>query len=256
MFTIGDILVFMMVLARVLGMFMIAPVFSHKTIPAIAKVTLAAAFGFMAMPLVGDLDTQPISILELVVWTAKEIAVGLSIGIAIRMIFFVLDFAAHVLTMQIGLMPGPEFDPSSASSQGNPLGTIIYFFGLMMLLSGTEYDILRAFIMSFEVAPIGYFTPNSFAADTLVLKTADIFKIGVLMSAPVIAVNFLINLIFATLGKVVPKLNVFILSFSVRIFIGTSVLVVTIGLIAHYAMNYLHETPEMMLRFIFFRPEA
>ena len=245
-----------MVLIRVVGIFMIAPVFSHRSIPMIAKITLASAFAMMAFPMVDVQQSYPDSILVLLLWGGKEMAVGLSMGLAMRMVFFVLDFASHVITVEIGLMPGPEFDPSSAANAGNPLGSIIYFFGLMLLLLGSEYDILRAFMMSFEIAPLGFMHANSFAADFIILKSAEILKIGILMAAPLIAVNFLVNLVFATLGKVVPKLNVFILSFSVRIFIGTSVLTVSIGLIAHYVLNYLDETPEMMLRFILFRPEV
>jgi len=253
--TLEDVGLFMLVGMRVFGLFLAAPVFSHKSIPMVAKITLACAFTLMAMPMVEMGITLPDSLWVLVLWFGKELVVGAAMGIAIRMIFFVLDFAAHVITVEIGLQPGPEFDPSS-SSQGNPLGTIIYFLGLMILLSGSEYDMLLAFMRSFEVAPVGYFEANSFAADYIILKTVDIFKIGILIGAPFIAVNFLVNLIFAVLGKVVPKLNVFILSFSVRIFMGTTVLALTVGLIVHYAVGYISETPEMMLRFILFRPQA
>ncbi|MBD5778664.1 flagellar biosynthetic protein FliR [Pelagicoccus sp. NFK12] len=255
MMTIEDIAIFLLILTRVLGLFMAAPVFSHKSIPIVGKVTLAAAFAVMALPMV-DVDiAMPTEVWSLALWFAKELVVGALMGIGIRMIFFVLDFASHVITVEIGLQPGQAFDPD-ASSQGNPLGTIIYFLGLAILLSGSEYDILLAFMRSFEVAPLGFFGLNSFAGDYIILATADIFKIGILMGAPIIAVNFLVNLVFAVLGKVVPKLNVFILSFSARIFLGTTVLALTVGLIAHYAVNYISETPEMMLRFILFRPEA
>ncbi len=253
--TIDDIALFLLILTRVLGLFLAAPVFSHKSIPVIAKVTLASAFAIMALPMVDVEIVLPEEVWSLTLWFAKELVVGALMGIAIRMIFFVLDFASHVITVEIGLQPGQAFDPGS-SSQGNPLGTIIHFLGLAILLSGSEYDILLAFMRSFEIAPLGHFGLNSYAADYIILKTADIFKIGILMGAPIIAVNFLVNLVFAVLGKVVPKLNVFILSFSARIFLGTTVLALTVGLIAHYAVNYISETPEMMLRFILFRPEA
>ncbi|MBC2606019.1 flagellar biosynthetic protein FliR [Pelagicoccus albus] len=254
--TLEGITLFLLILVRVLGLFLAAPVFSHKSIPVIAKITLASGFAIMALPMVESGIAFPQSAWALALWMAKELAVGALMGIAIRMIFFVLDFAAHVITVEIGLQPGPEFDPSTASGQGNPLGTIIYFLGLMLLLSGSEYDVLLAFMKSFEIAPLGYFGINSYAADYIILKTVDIFKIGILMGAPIIAVNFLVNLVFAVLGKVVPKLNVFILSFSARIFLGTTVLALTVGLIAHYAVNYIAETPEMVLRFILFRPEV
>lgn len=255
MFTTEDILIWMLIQTRVAGLFLMAPVFSHKSIPRTAKVVLASTFAFVVFPFVDLGGVYPNSLIALGLWGAKELAVGLTMGVAIRMIFFILDFASHILTVEIGLRPGPAFDPANAGSHGNPIGTIVYFLGLMILLSGSEYDIFRAFIMSFDVAPLGFFTPNSFAADLFVIKTMDIFTIGILMGAPVLAINFLVNLTFATLGKVVPRLNVFILSFSVRIFLGLSVLAVSVTLIAHYAINYMHDTPEMMLRFIIFRPE-
>lgn len=256
MFAIEDIAFFILVLTRVLGLFMAAPVFSHKTIPVIAKISLASGFGLMAMPMMEVGMQLPTSVWALALWLMKEFAVGALMGIAIRMLFFILDFAAHVITVEIGLMPAPEFDPSQGSTGANPLGTVIYFLGLMMLLSGSEYDLLRSFMYSFEVAPVGYFGINTFAGDHIVLATVDIFKIGILMGAPIIAVNFLVNLLFAALGKIVPKLNVFILSLPVRIFLGTTAFVLTITLVAHYALNYLDTTPEKMLRFIIFRPEV
>lgn len=255
MYTVADMIVWMMILTRIVGIFLIAPVFSHQSIPVIAKVALAAAFATVAFPLVELEITYPNTLLALALWTAKELIVGLTIGLAMRMLFFVLDFASHVITTEIGLMPGPEFDPSSAGNQANPFGTIFYFLGLMLLLSGSEYSVLRAFMLSFQVAPLGFMELNQYAGEFIVDKTAGIFRIGILMGAPILAVNFLINLVFAALGKVVPKLNVFILSFSARIFIGTTVLVGTVTLIAQYANNYMHETPEMMLRFILFRPQ-
>lgn len=186
---------------------------------------------------------------------SKEFIVGLCIGMAARMLFFVLDFASNLLAVEIGLQPSAEFDPSNASNAANPLGTIVYFLGLTILLSGSEYDILLAFLYSYEVAPLGFVEANPFAGDFIIEASAGVFKVGVLIAAPIIAVNFLVNLVFAALGKVVPKLNVFILSFSARIFVGLTVLALSIGLIAHYAVDYLRATPEMMLRFIIFRPE-
>jgi len=195
----------------------------------------------------------PESIGEIALWMAKELMVGLLMGFAIRMLFFILDFAAYILTVEIGLTPSPEFDPSSASNF-NPLGSIVYFLGITLLLSGSEYDLLRAFMASYQVAPIGFTAVNEYAVEHIVVATGAIFKIGIMMSAPVLAVNFLVNLVFAVLGKVVAKLNVFILSFPVRILAGTSVLAFSVIIIVFYAMTIVEKTPESMLRYIIFRP--
>ena len=134
------------------------------------------------------------------------------------------------------------------------MGSMMYFLGLMVVLSGSEYDILRAYVSSYQIAPVGFTMVNEYAGDFIIEQSAGIFKIGILMAAPVIAVNFLVNLVFAVLGKVVPKLNVFILSFSARILAGISIFSFSILMVVGYIMNYTNGVSEMMMRFILFRP--
>lgn len=252
--TEADIFVFSLVFMRVLGLMLFVPLFAHTSVPTMAKAGFATAFTLMVYPMVEFEFIIPNTLGMVVLWMCKELIVGLCMGLAVRMIFFMLDFAAHILTVEIGLQPGAEFNPS-AGAGSNPLGSIMYFFGMMLLLLGSEYDILRTFVVSYEVAPIGYLRANEFAVEMIVVRSMGVFKTGILIAAPVVAVNFLVNLIFSVLGKAVPKLNVFVLSFSVRIFAGTAVLGFSVILIVHYVMGYLHETPEMMLRFILFRPD-
>lgn len=247
------VFVFMLVFMRIIGLMLFVPIFAHSSVPVMARAGFATAFALMVYPMIKFENLVPETIGMLVLWMLKELIVGLCMGLAVRMVFFMLDFASHILTVEIGLMPGAEFNPDSGGGF-NPLGSIMYFFGVMLLLLGSEYDILRTFVMSYEVAPIGYLSVNEFAVETIVVRSMGVFKTGILIAAPVVAVNFLVNLVFSVLGKAVPKLNVFVLSFSVRIFCGTAILAFSIVLIVHYVTGYLDETPEMMLRFILFRP--
>jgi flagellar biosynthetic protein FliR len=52
------------------------------------------------------------------------------------------------------------------------------------------------------------------------------------------------------LGRVVPRMNVFVLSFSVRLAAGMAMLALSAGLIAHYIAAQLGDAPEMMLRYL------
>lgn len=253
MFSTNDIFMFILILTRMVGLFLYVPFFAHNSIPLLAKSGFSMAFALIVFPLVDVSLVMPESLLSLILWMGKELAVGLSMGFAVRMLFFMIDFSSHILTVEIGLTPGAEFDPSSAQG-ANPIGTIMYFLGLMVVFAGSEYDILRAYISSYDVAPVGFMKPNDYAADFIVKQTAGIFRVGILIAAPVIAVNFLVNLVFAVLGKVVPKLNVFILSFSARILAGISIFSFSILLVVGYIIKYTNGTSEMMMRFILFRP--
>jgi flagellar biosynthetic protein FliR len=68
------------------------------------------------------------------------------------------------------------------------------------------------------------------------------------MAAPMIAVAFLINLVFSVLGRAVPQMNIFLESFSFRILAGLLVFGLSLNLVAQHVVNYLHRLPEDVAR--------
>jgi flagellar biosynthetic protein FliR len=79
-------------------------------------------------------------------------------------------------------------------------------------------------------------------------RTSETFLIALQLAAPVMAVSFIISLVFSVMGRAVPQMNVFAESFSVRILVGMSVFGLTMQLMSQHIMNYLWRLPEDMLR--------
>jgi flagellar biosynthesis protein FliR len=73
------------------------------------------------------------------------------------------------------------------------------------------------------------------------------------MAAPLIAVNYIITLSFAILGRAVPGMNILVLSFGVRVFVGLSVLALVFGMIVQFLIGMINDSPEQMLQFLPFR---
>jgi len=72
--------------------------------------------------------------------------------------------------------------------------------------------------------------------------------VGLQMAAPVMAVSFILALIFSVLGRAVPQMNVFSESFAIRLFAGLTVFGASMPLMAQHIANYLGRLPEDMLR--------
>jgi len=244
-----EILAWMLIGMRAAGLILMTPPFSTRIIPPLLKVGLVAALASVVTFLIEPPTALPESFVGVVLMMARELGIGFCMGMAIRIVFATLDFAAHLITVQIGLMPGPEFDPSSSVS-GNPLGSSLFYFGVLLFLSGAHYTALYAFVRSFALLPLSGLVADAGMLDLLVSRTAGIFQLGILMSAPIIAVNFLVNLAFAVLSRVVPRMNVFVLSFSARILAGMAVFAISIGLVGNYAANAMSSAPELMLRLL------
>ena len=81
-------------------------------------------------------------------------------------------------------------------------------------------------------------------------EVSNVFVVGTLIAAPFIALNFMINISFAVLGKAVPKMNVFMTSFSIRILSGLVLLVSSILLITSYILDGSKRSVSIMLDII------
>jgi flagellar biosynthetic protein FliR len=146
-----------------------------------------------------------------------------------------------------------------ASSSVNPLlgssdstiTTLLYYFALLLFfITGMHYEVLKAFILSFDILPIGSFFLSANPTFEFVNEVSNVFVLGTLIAAPFIAMNFLINISFAVLGKAVPKMNVFMTSFAIRILSGLVLLVSSILLITSYVFDASSRSVEVMLDII------
>ena len=248
MFDTADMFAWMLALFRATALMLSMPVLSHTGFPRSARVGFAALLAWIVLPEAAHV-AYPTHVLEFMLLVTKEVAIGVLLGFAVRMVFAVLDFAAQVIAVEIGLHPAPEFD-STANIAGNPLGAGLFYLGVVVFFSGAHYAVLLAFARSFELVPPGLQAPDLNFAAVVVRHSAHIVELGVLMAAPFMAVNFLVNLTFSLLGRVVPRMNVFILSFSARILAGFSLLALSAGLFAHYIIQEFRAVPEVMLRFL------
>ena len=113
-----------------------------------------------------------------------------------------------------------------------------------------HYEVLKAFILSFNLLPIGSFFLSVNPTEEFVNEVSNVFILGTLIAAPFIAMNFLINVSFAVLWKAVPKMNVFMTSFSIRILSGLVLLVSSILLITSYIVDNSKRSVEVMLKII------
>ena len=121
---------------------------------------------------------------------------------------------------------------------------------LLFLFSGAHHYVLAAFLRSFELSPPGMLSFQANAGEVFVRSTGNIFLVAVQISAPVMAVNFIVTLTFAILGKAAPSMNVFAESFAARILVGMTLLGLTLGVTAQLVLTELRNAPELMLRLI------
>jgi flagellar biosynthesis protein FliR len=231
------ILVAVLVFLRTGAFFTGIPLFAGEMIP----VRVRVSFGLMLALMINQHAPADLQLadhfLGLILLSMNEICIGLMMALIIRIVFFALQFAGHVISYEIGLMASNSVNPLLGSSDST-ITSLLYFFGLLLFfVSGIHYDVIRALAGSLEAMPVGTFLTTTNPVDEFVRYTTQIFIIGTLMSAPFIALNFLVNISFAVLGKAVPKMNVFMTSFAVRILCGLMLLASCALIITSYIVD-------------------
>ncbi len=245
-----EIVVWVLVFLRTGAFFLGIPLFAGKMIPKKIRTAFALMLSLLINPLVpADLELAN-HFAGAILLALNEMCIGLLLAMTVRMVFFAVELAGHLISYEIGLMASNSVNPLLGSTDAT-ITTLLYYFSLLLFfVSGVHYDVLKAFIMSFELLPIGAFFLKASPTVEFVEEVSHVFVIGTLMAAPFIALNFLVNVSFAVLGKAVPKMNVFMTSFAIRILSGLLLLVSSILLISSYILENSRRSVEIMLDII------
>lgn len=238
----------MMVFLRASGLLTVFPVFSAPAVPVRLRIALGALIAFLIAPLLPAPDRSLVSLADWFVRMSMEIGVGLLLGFICRMIFFAIEFAGSLISAEIGLNLPPAFNPMLQGQSSLPGAALSFMATVLWLCLDLHHWLLLGFQRSFELLPIGSARLGEPVLAEVLAWTARIFIIGLQMTAPVMAVSFIISLVFSVLGRAVSQMNVFSESFAVRLFAGLSVFGLSLSLMAEHITNYLGRLPEDMLR--------
>jgi flagellar biosynthesis protein FliR len=237
----------LMVFLRLSAFLFVLPFFSATNFPVMMRVALGAIAALLLAPTLPPLSLNGLTVFGLLGVMIKEVSIGLLLGFVSRMVFYAADFAGNVIATEIGLNLGSIFNPMSQQSSQVP-GTILFFLAAVVMLSlDLHHWVLAGFQRTYSVLPIGGAHLNGALFATVVGHTSKIFIVGLQIAAPVLAVSFVVTLVFAVLSRAVPQMNVFTLSFSFRIVGGLAVFGFTLQLTAQHVLNYLHRLPDDLL---------
>ncbi len=240
----------MMALMRAGGLVSVLPVFSAPAVPVQMRLVLAVFLAYTATSYVPSHLAMPEQPAALALVAANELLLGLFMGLMVKIIFFAAEMAGQIVSNEMGLTTGSALDPTSGNSFAI-VGVLFSNLAAMLLLTtGAYHAVLFAYLRSYFYAPVGGLGFSAGALDLFVTQTSHIFLLAVQMSAPVIAVNFVVVLTFAVLGRIAPSINVFTESYSARILAGLTVLGLTFGLAAQYMLGYFAKAPDLMLQLV------
>jgi len=217
-----------LVLVRISGLMVFAPVFSSAAIPPRIKAGFVLAVSFLVAPVVAGFPGAHTELGILPV--LGELSIGLVLGLTLSMLFEALEFAGQVLGFQFSFSLVNLMDPNAPVS--TPLlGQMFGLLGTLVVLgAGLHRTLLEALFRTFATAPVGTVTLDPRAGWALVTLAGGIFAAALQLSAPVMAATMLAEMAVALAGKLAPQLPVMVIGVPLKTLLGFGVLVGSLAL--------------------------
>lgn len=243
--------VFLLVFVRMTGLFVIAPIFSRRSIPTTFKVGLSF---LLALILMNTLAVQNLenytNLLQYTLLIAKEFIVGITIGYVAYLVFISIYMAGQVIDMQIGFGMVNVIDPMSNIQV--PITSNFYFIlsMLLFLMANGHHLLIRALFESFKIIPLGSAVFDQDLLNDILRISGNIFIIGFKISAPIVAAILITDVALGVISRTVPQLNVFVVGMPLKILLGVAVMILTIPLFISITEVLMNGMGNEMLNFI------
>jgi flagellar biosynthetic protein FliR len=223
-------LVFTLVLTRVSGLVITAPLYGTKEVPRQVRVLLALAIALLIMPSQWNVQLEyPGTTLNYLTIIAGELVVGLCLGLGVQLMFRGLEMAGEMIAYVGGLMMAEALDPAQDTNE--PLfSRFLSLVALAVFLGiGGHRMVMAGLLDTFQTIPpgLGVFTQSITEAFVTLLMQS--FSLAVRAAAPATLSLLLATVVMGLVGRTVPQLNVMNLGFGLNSLLTFAIVAISFG---------------------------
>lgn len=210
----------LMVLFRLSGIFMFAPLFGSNLVPMRVKALLALTLSFCIYPMIPPQVPMDLSVATIAGAIGSELLIGLAIGYGASLPLIAMQLGGLLMGQQLGLaianVLNPDFD-----EQVSIFGQLLFLAALtIFLLLDGHHALIGVLINSFESVPLGGSAPTGEMLSMAVGLLTSMVELAVRVAAPLLCLVFLETVAMGFIAKTVPQIQIFSLGFPIRILLG------------------------------------
>lgn len=242
LFSPANIILFMAIFTRLSGLFASGPLFSTYPIPTQVKMWLAALIAFILFPIVqyNTAFVVPNSVPALTLILLKEFLIGFVIGYCANILFVGIELGVNTFAVQMGLSADQALNPTSGGSSPVITQAYTYLATMLFIALGAHQWLFAAIYNSFKSMPIGYdFTFAPSIVGHIVTVVSQLFGIGLSIALPIFGVLFITDILLGFTSKMMPQMNIFMVSLPLKIYLGLLLSLIFIRPMAEYIVVLL-----------------
>lgn len=223
--TVNTTIAFLLVLFRISGMMLSAPLFNMRNIPSMVKIGMAFTIALILFPLHSAHLVIPKDLIQFSIIAMQETIIGLLLGFTANLTFMALQMAGEFISMQMGLSVAHVLDPIT-QNQSPLVGQFFFYFAVMVFLGLNVHHALIAGIdRSFTAIPLGHFIGEghltaSVMVERFIYLGSGLFLMAMTVGVPVMSILLVSEISIAFVAKVMPQMNVFMVAMPVKLALG------------------------------------
>ncbi|MDQ2835542.1 MAG: flagellar biosynthetic protein FliR [Acidobacteriota bacterium] len=239
-----------LVMVRLSGLMVFAPVFSSPAIAPRIKAGFVFAMTILLAPAVGAvpgaravLDGRGL---------LGELGVGLLFGLSLMLLNEALTFAGTLLGLQFSFSLVNLMDPNTMIESA-VLGQMLGGLGVLVIIgSGLDRSLIAAVVRSFSAVPVGQAVIQAKTGVALAMMASGIFLAGLQLAAPVMAAGMAIEVTIALIARLSPQLPAMVVSIPLKTMVSYVVLIASLavwpGWIERHFVALLDAAAKMLVR--------
>ena len=200
---------------RVGAFIMSAPLFGMYGIPLQVRIIMSFILGLGVINYSGLPNADLLNNSNYILIILTEIAVGLTAGFIVTIIFSSVALAGEKIATSAGLGYAAQIDPIAGGQTPVVSQTLNLFLLVLFISLDAHLIMLRIFLESFIILPIGANPPFDILIGSGIKAAGSMFIAASLIMLPVTGTILMINIAAGIMTKSAPQLNLFSFVFPV-----------------------------------------
>jgi len=206
---------FLLVLARISGVFAFVPLPGFQSGPPMARVVLSVVMTLALFPQWPQPEAAQAGAGRLLIWVVAELAVGVAIGLGVTFLLEAFLMAAQILSLNAGYSFASTIDPTTQAESGVLVVFAELAGGLVFCSLGLDREVIRTLSYSLETHPAGALLAPR-AAEPLVRLGGDMLALALRLALPALALLVLADVALGLLGRLNAQLQLLTLAFPLK----------------------------------------
>jgi flagellar biosynthetic protein FliR len=225
LFLATQLFAFLLIFARLGCAMMVMPGLGDVTVPMDVRLYFVLSFSLVMAPfLYKFLPAIPNNPTDFALLVIKEMLIGFFIGLMSQIMINAVNLAGFIVAHVTSLSSAFTFNPQQAAQSAIVTSFLSLLTVIMIFITDLHHLLFIGLIDSYRLFVPGDALMMGDMANGIAEGLSKSFVIGLQIAAPFIIVGFGVFLAMGLVSRLVPQIQVFILSMPIQILVGLTLL--------------------------------